>query len=92
DYSTFTGRVAIGRLHRGILKEGMNISLVKRDGKIVKSKIKELQTFEGLGRKKVSEVHAGDICAVVGIEGFEIGDVIADFENPEALATITIDE
>lgn len=92
DYSTFTGRVAIGRLHRGILKEGMNISLVKRDGKIVKCKIKELQTFEGLGRKKVSEVHAGDICAVVGIEGFEIGDVIADFENPEALATITIDE
>lgn len=92
DYSTFTGRIAIGRLHRGILKEGMNISLVKRDGKVVKTKIKELQTFEGLGRKKVSEVHAGDICAVVGIEGFEIGDVIADFENPEALPTITIDE
>ncbi|MDM1046389.1 translational GTPase TypA [Myroides sp. 1354] len=92
DYSTFTGRIAIGRLHRGILKEGMNISLIKRDGKIVKSKIKELHTFEGLGRKKVAEVHAGDICAVVGIEGFEIGDVIADFENPEALPTITIDE
>ncbi|WP_121966953.1 translational GTPase TypA [Myroides sp. N17-2] len=92
DFSTFTGRIAIGRLHRGVLKEGMNISLVKRDGKIVKSKIKELQTFEGLGRMKVSEVHAGDICAVVGIEGFEIGDVIADFENPEALPTITIDE
>ena len=92
DYSTFTGRIAIGRLHRGILKEGMNISLIKRDGKIVKSKIKELHTFEGLGRKKVSEVHAGDICAVVGVEGFEIGDVIADFENPEALPTITIDE
>lgn len=92
DYSTFTGRIAIGRLHRGILKEGMNISLIKRDGKIVKSKIKELHTFEGLGRKKVSEVYAGDICAVVGIEGFEIGDVIADFENPEALPTITIDE
>ncbi|MEC4115057.1 translational GTPase TypA [Myroides pelagicus] len=92
DYSTFTGRIAIGRLHRGILKEGMNISLIKRDGKIVKSKIKELHTFEGLGRKKVTEVHAGDICAVVGIEGFEIGDVIADFENPEALPTITIDE
>ncbi|WP_010254055.1 translational GTPase TypA [Myroides injenensis] len=92
DYSTFTGRIAIGRLHRGILKEGMNISLIKRDGKIVKSKIKELHTFEGLGRKKVSEVQAGDICAVVGIEGFEIGDVIADYENPEALPTITIDE
>jgi len=92
DYSTFTGRIAIGRLHRGILKEGMNISLIKRDGKIVKSKIKELHTFEGLGRKKVTEVYAGDICAVVGIEGFEIGDVIADFENPEALPTITIDE
>ncbi|SER37987.1 translational GTPase TypA [Myroides profundi] len=92
DYSTFTGRIAIGRLHRGILKEGMNVSLIKRDGKTVKSKIKEVHTFEGLGRKKVSEVHAGDICAVVGIEGFEIGDVIADFENPEALPTITIDE
>ncbi|MGG5578437.1 translational GTPase TypA [Myroides sp. C15-4] len=92
DYSTFTGRIAIGRLHRGILKEGMNISLIKRDGKIVKSKIKELHTFEGLGRKKVAEVYAGDICAVVGVEGFEIGDVIADFENPEALPTITIDE
>jgi len=92
DYSTFTGRIAIGRLHRGILKEGMNISLIKRDGKTVKSKIKEVHTFEGLGRKKVNEVHAGDICAVVGIEGFEIGDVIADFENPEALPTITIDE
>ncbi|MTG96993.1 MULTISPECIES: translational GTPase TypA [Myroides] len=92
DYSTFTGRIAIGRLHRGILKEGMNISLIKRDGKTVKSKIKEVHTFEGLGRKKVSEVQAGDICAVVGIDGFEIGDVIADFENPEALPTITIDE
>ena len=92
DYSTFTGRVAIGRLHRGVLKEGMNISLIKRDGKIVKSKIKELHTFEGLGRKKVSEVQAGDICAVIGLDGFEIGDVIADFENPEALPTIAIDE
>ncbi|MHC5202716.1 translational GTPase TypA [Myroides sp. LJL119] len=92
DYSTFTGRIAIGRLHRGVLKEGMNISLIKRDGSIVKSKIKEVHTFDGLARKKVSEVHAGDICAVVGVEGFEIGDVIADFENPEALPTITIDE
>ena len=92
DYSTFTGRIAIGRLHRGVLKEGMNISLIKRDGTIVKNKIKEVHVFDGLARKKVSEVHAGDICAVVGLEGFEIGDVVADFENPESLPTITIDE
>jgi GTP-binding protein len=92
DYSSFTGRIAIGRLQRGELKPGMNISLVKRDGKIIKSKIKELHIFEGLGRKKVSQVQAGDICAVVGLEGFEIGDTIADFENPEALQTIAIDE
>ena len=92
DYSTFTGRIAIGRLHRGILKAGMNISLVKRDGSIVKSKIKELHLFDGLGRKKVEEVQAGDICAIAGLEGFEIGDTIADYENPEALPTIAIDE
>lgn len=92
DFSSFTGRIAIGRLQRGILKEGMNISLVKRDGKIIKSKIKELHTFEGLGRKKVEEVVAGDICAIVGLEGFEIGDTVADFENPEALTSIAIDE
>lgn len=92
DFSSFTGRIAIGRLQRGVLREGMNISLVKRDGKIIKSKIKELHTFEGLGRKKVEEVIAGDICALVGLEGFEIGDTVADFENPEALATIAIDE
>ncbi len=92
DFSSFTGRIAIGRLQRGVLKEGMNISLVKRDGKIIKSKIKELHTFEGLGRKKVTEVVAGDICALVGLEGFEIGDTVADFENPEALETIAIDE
>ncbi|MDG2052824.1 MAG: translational GTPase TypA [Flavobacteriaceae bacterium] len=92
DYSSFTGRIAIGRLHRGILTENMLISLVKRDGSIVKSKIKELHTFEGLGRKKIAEVHAGDICAIVGLEGFEIGDTIADIENPEGLATIAIDE
>lgn len=92
DFSSFTGRIAIGRLERGVLKEGMPISLVKRDGKILKSRIKELHTFEGLGRKKVSEVIAGDICAIVGIEGFEIGDTVADFENPEALKTIAIDE
>ncbi len=92
DYSSFTGRIAIGRLLRGELKEGMNISLIKRDGKIQKQKIKELHTFEGLGRRKVESVIAGDICAIVGLEGFEIGDVVADFENPEGLPAITIDE
>ncbi|HPF97922.1 MAG: translational GTPase TypA [Flavobacteriaceae bacterium] len=92
DYSSFTGRIAIGRLQRGVLKSGANVSLVKRDGKITKSKVKELHVFEGLGRKKVEEVFAGDICAVVGLEGFEIGDTIADFETPEALKTIAIDE
>jgi len=92
DFSSFTGRIAIGRLQRGVLKEGMQIALVKRDGSKVKSKIKELHTFEGLGRKKVAEVQAGDICALVGLEGFEIGDTVADTENPEALKTIAIDE
>ena len=92
DYSSFTGRIAIGRLQRGVLKSGMNVSLVKRDGRITKSKIKELHVFEGLGRKKVEEVHAGDICALVGLEGFEIGDTVADFENPQGLKTIAIDE
>ncbi|POS01809.1 translational GTPase TypA [Flavobacterium croceum] len=92
DFSSFTGRIAIGRLQRGELLEGMNVSLVKRDGKIIKSKIKELHTFDGLGRKKVEKVVAGDICAIVGLEGFEIGDTVADFENPEALQTIAIDE
>ena len=92
DFSSFTGRIAIGRLQRGTLKEGMQVSLVKRDGTVKKVKIKELHTFEGLGRLKVPEVLPGDICALVGIEGFEIGDTIADFENPEALKTIAIDE
>ncbi|MEZ7496352.1 translational GTPase TypA [Leeuwenhoekiella aequorea] len=92
DFSSFTGRIAIGRLQRGHLKEGMQVSLVKRDGSVKKVKIKELHTFEGLGRLKVPEVLPGDICALVGIEGFEIGDTIADFENPEALKTIAIDE
>ena len=92
DFSSFTGRIAIGRLTRGELKEGKQVSLVKRDGSIVKSKIKELHTFEGLGRKKVEEVQAGDICAIVGLEGFEIGDTVADIENPEGLKTIAIDE
>ncbi|MCW5518050.1 translational GTPase TypA [Muriicola sp. Z0-33] len=92
DYSSFTGRIAIGRLKRGQLKDGQQVSLVKRDGSIVKTKIKELFTFEGMGRKKVTEVATGDICAIVGLEGFEIGDTIADLENPEGLQTIAIDE
>ena len=92
DYSAYTGRIAVGRVHRGILKEGMNITLAKRDGTFVKSKIKELNTFEGLGRKKVEAVSSGDICAIIGVEGFEIGDTICDFENPEALPPIAIDE
>ena len=92
DFSAFTGRIAIGRLERGVLTEGMPISLVKRDGSIMKSRIKELHTFEGLGRKKVQEVIAGDICAIIGVDGFEIGDTIADYDNPEALKTIDIDE
>jgi GTP-binding protein len=92
DFSSFTGRIAIGRLQRGSLKEGQQISLVKRDKSIVKSRIKELFIFEGLGRKKVTEVATGDICALTGIEGFEIGDTVADIENPEGLKTIAIDE
>ncbi|OEY73410.1 translational GTPase TypA [Salegentibacter salarius] len=92
DFSSFTGRIAIGRVQRGHLKEGMQVSLVKRDGSIKKTKIKELFTFEGLGRKKVEEVQPGDICAIVGLEGFEIGDTVADIENPEGLKTIAIDE
>ena len=92
DFSSFTGRIAIGRLQRGTLKEGQQVSLVKRDGKVVKSKIKELYVFEGLGRVKVEQIQTGDICAIVGMEGFEIGDTVADIENPEALKTIAIDE
>jgi len=92
DYSNFTGRIAIGRLKRGVLKAGQQVALVKRDGTIVKSKIKELNIFEGMGRLKVDEVQSGDICALVGLESFDIGDTIADIENPEALASIAIDE
>lgn len=80
DYSSYTGRIAVGRVHRGTLKEGMNVSLAKRDGSIVKSKIKEVHVFEGLGRVKTTEVSSGDICALVGIDGFEIGDTICDYE------------
>ncbi|MBU2927357.1 translational GTPase TypA [Winogradskyella psychrotolerans] len=92
DFSNFTGRIAIGRVQRGIISEGQQISLVKRDGSVTKSRIKEVFIFEGLGRKKVESVQTGDICAVVGVEGFEIGDTIADFENPEGLKSIAIDE
>jgi len=92
DFSSFIGRIAIGRLYRGILKTGMPISLVKRKGDIKKSRIKELYVFEGFGRQKVDEVWPGEICAVVGLEGFEIGDTIADIEEPVALKSIKIDE
>lgn len=92
DYSSYVGRIAIGRVHRGTLREGMDIALMKKDGSIVKQRIKELHTFEGMGRKKVQEVSSGDICALVGIEGFEIGDTVADVNNPEALPRIAIDE
>lgn len=92
DYSTFVGRIAVGRVFRGTIRENMNISLVKRNGTIIKNKIKDLFTFEGLEKKKAEEVKAGEIVAVTGIEGFEIGDTIADFENPEALIPIPIDE
>lgn len=92
DYSSYIGRIAIGRVARGTVKTNAPISLVKRDGKILKSRIKELFTFEGVGKIKVEEVQCGDLCAVSGIEGFEIGDTIADFENPEGLPPISIDE
>ena len=92
DYSSFIGRVAIGRLQRGVLEQGQNVCLVKRDGSIVKSRIKELNLFDGLAKCKVEKVEAGDICSVVGLDSFEIGDTIADFESPDALPTINIDE
>ena len=92
DYSSFTGRIAIGRLHRGELKATDAVSLVKREGTVVKAKIKELLVFDGLGRKKVDQVIAGDLCAIVGLDDFEIGDTVADIEYPEGLPTIAIDE
>lgn len=92
DYSSFVGRIAIGRMYQGSLKEGASMGLTKRDGSIKRVRIKELQLFEGLGRQKVEEVHAGELCAVVGLEGFEIGDTLTDFENPEPLPRISIDE
>lgn len=92
DYSSYTGRIAVGRVHRGTLKEGMNITISHRDGTLEKTRIKEIHVFEGMGQKKVDEVHSGDICAIVGLERFEIGDTICDFENPEPLPPIAIDE
>jgi GTP-binding protein len=92
DFSNYTGRIAIGRVKRGSIKEGQNVSLCKRDGSIQKTKVKEVYVFDGMGKAKTNEVMAGDICAVVGLEGFEIGDSVADFENPEAMETIAIDE
>jgi GTP-binding protein len=92
DYSSYVGRIAIGKLYRGELMVGQNLALIKRDGRLVKTKIKELLTFVGLSKLKVEKVEAGDICALVGIEGFDIGDTITDIENPEALPTIDVDE
>lgn len=92
DYSAYVGRIAIGNIHRGELREGMNVSLAKRDGSIKRTRIKELHIFSGLGRQKVTSVQSGDICALVGIEGFDIGDTICDYENPEPLDPIAVDE
>ncbi len=92
DYSSFVGRIAIGRVFRGTMRESMPVSLIKRDGSISKSRVKEIHSFEGLGRSKQTSVDAGDICAIVGLENFDIGDTVCDFEMPEALPTIAVDE
>ena len=92
DYSNYTGRIAVGRVHRGTLREGMNITVCHRDGSMEKTKIKELHTFTGMGRQKTQEVTSGDICAIVGLEHFEIGDTLCDYDSPEALPPISIDE
>ena len=92
DFSSYVGRIAVGRVHRGVLREGQDIALVKRDRTVVKQRIKQLQTFTGLGRTAAQEVHSGDICAIIGLENFEIGDSICDLENPEPLDPIAIDE
>ena len=92
DYSSYTGRIAVGRIHRGVLKEGMNVTISHRDGVMEKTKIKEVHTFDGMGHKKVAEVESGDICAIIGLDKFEIGDTICDYENPEPLPPIAIDE
>lgn len=92
DYSSYTGRIAVGRVHRGVLKDGQNITVCHRDGSKERTKIKELHTFEGMGHIKTDVVESGDICAVIGLDNFEIGDTIADFDNPEALPPIAVDE
>ena len=92
DYSNYTGRIAVGRVHRGVLREGMNVTIAHRDGFMEKTRIKELHTFEGMGHVKAPEVASGDICAIIGLERFEIGDTICDFENPDPLPPIAIDE
>ena len=92
EYSPYVGRIAVGRITRGSLKANMPVTLCKRDGSLEKSRVKELMIFDGLGKAKVDSVQCGDICAVVGVEGFEIGDTIADYENPEALPPIMVDE
>ncbi len=92
DYSSFVGRIAIGRVFRGTMRESMPVSLIKRDGSVLKSRVKEIHSFEGLGRSKQEFVDAGDICAIVGLENFDIGDTVCDFESPEALPTIAVDE
>ncbi len=92
DYSSYTGRIAVGRVHRGTIRNGMNITICHRDGTQEKTKIKELHTFEGMGHKKTDAVSSGDICAVIGLERFEIGDTISDFEHPEPLPPIVVDE
>ncbi|WP_025792082.1 translational GTPase TypA [Prevotella histicola] len=92
DYSSYTGRIAVGRVHRGTLKDGQNVTICHRDGTQERTKIKELHTFEGMGHKKTDHVDSGDICAVIGLEKFEIGDTIADFDNPEPLPPIAVDE
>ena len=92
DFSSYVGRIAVGRVHRGVLREGQDIALVKRDRTVVRQRIKQLQTFTGLGRTAAQEVHSGDICAIIGLENFEIGDSICDLENPEPLDPIAIDE
>ena len=92
DYNPYVGRIAVGRVHRGVLKDGMAVTLAKKDGTKVRTKIKELHTFQGMGHVKTDEVRSGDICALIGIDGFEIGDTICDAENPEALDPIAIDE
>lgn len=92
DYNPYVGRIAVGRVHRGTLKDGMSVMLAKKDGTKVRTKIKELHTFVGMGHQKTDEVKSGDICALIGIDGFEIGDTICDIENPEPLQPIAIDE